>query len=82
MEAALRKVNEAVQTAEKQLDKLDTLPSARMPRQVRMHVHSTHLAWLLSLGHTLPMCSQLLLHLCIKALEANLQLLLQRANVP
>lgn len=33
VEAALRKVNEAVHTAEKQLDKLDTLPSARMPRQ-------------------------------------------------
>lgn len=37
VEAALRKVNEAVHTAEKQLDKLDTLPSARMPRQVRLY---------------------------------------------
>ena len=34
VQAALRKVNEAVYTAEKQLDKLDKLPSARMPRQV------------------------------------------------
>lgn len=34
VEAALKKVNEAVNTAEKQLDKLDKLPSARMPRQV------------------------------------------------
>lgn len=33
VQAALRKVNEAVYTAEKQLDKLDKLPSARMPRQ-------------------------------------------------
>ena len=34
VEAALKKVNEAVNTAEKQLDKLDKLPSAQMPRQV------------------------------------------------
>lgn len=37
VEAALKKVNEAVNTAEKQLDKLDKLPSARMPRQVCLH---------------------------------------------
>lgn len=34
VQAALKKVNEAVHTAEKQLDKLDKLPSARMSRQV------------------------------------------------
>lgn len=33
VQAALKKVNEAVHTAERQLDKLDKLPSARMSRQ-------------------------------------------------
>lgn len=37
VEAALKKVNEAVNTAEKQLEKLDKLPSAQMPRQVRLN---------------------------------------------
>ena len=42
VQAALRKVNEAVYTAEKQLDKLDKLPSARMSRQVCSLLAAVH----------------------------------------
>lgn len=36
VQAAMQKVNDAVTTAEKQLDKLESLPSAQLPRQVRL----------------------------------------------
>ena len=34
VQAAMQKVNEAVGTAEKQLERIESLPSARLPRQV------------------------------------------------
>lgn len=64
MAAALKNVNEAFNTAEKQLDKLDTLPSARMPRQVCLHTATfTPLMAVKLAGHTACVCSKSPLHL-------------------
>ena len=64
VKAALQKVNEAVNTAEKQLDKLDKLPSAQMPRQVCLNIALCSLTPVTKL--TLSLSHQHLHHLCMK----------------